>query len=131
MADTILTQLASMGAAPVDSRPRHKFTIPEKSRQFPTDPKSITFVPIRVEDEQDALKVAEAKGSPRSFQTELVRRSVVAVDGKPIDWSKGDDSWLEKASPKVREFVYLGYRKVNENEAEEKDAFLGSLEIEA
>jgi hypothetical protein len=130
MADVIATKLAAIDAPKQDNRPRYKYSIPEKSRQFPTDPKSVTFVPLRVEDEQDALKVAEAKGSTRSFQAELVRRSVVALDGKTINWEKGDDAWLERVSPKVRELIYIGYRKANENADEEKAAFLAGEEIE-
>jgi len=131
MAESIATKLKSLDTPAADTRPRHTFKVPEKSRQFPTDPKSITFVPIRVQDEQDAMKVAEAKGSPAAFQPELVRRSVVAVDGRAIDWGAGDDAWFDNCSAKVRELVYKAYRKVNENEAEETAAFLASLVIEA
>lgn len=108
-------------------RPKFRFTIPEKARQFPTDPAGITMRPITAAEERKANEVADGTGSPLAY--ELVRASVCEVDGKPIDWNTTDPEWLERASPKVRQLVFEAFAKVNRPAEEDTKAFLESQEI--
>lgn len=86
-----------------DDRPRFTFPIPESDRLYSTDPKSVTMVPLRISQEQDALKASRAAtGSESGYLNEALRRCVVAIDGKPVNWNEGGAEWLEKCSPKVR-----------------------------
>lgn len=122
-ADSILQALANPTP---DTRPRYTFDVPEDSRVYETDPKTITFVPIRVRDEQDAVKLAE---TGKNLGDELLRRSVVALDDKPVDWNTGGDGWIERVSPKTLELARLGYQDVNENRPSAKVGFLGSKRV--
>jgi hypothetical protein len=102
-------------------RPETTFTIPLASRVFPGDPTTVTFSPITARDELDASRAALAKGGTDAALThELVRRSVVKVDGKPVDRTGGapqkdsvPDDWINSTSPQVRSHLQDGFMVVN------------------
>ena len=108
-------------------RPTYKFTIPEKARQFETDPHSLTFRPCTADEERQANEVAQATRAPLPF--EMLRRSVCEIDGKPVDWSTPDPEWVERASPKVRDLAFQAFAKVNVPTKDEVDSFLASQEV--
>lgn len=113
------------------ANPRTTFTLPDAARG-PTDPKRLTYEPISLEMELDANKVATALGGGAARLTvELTKRSVVAVDGKPVSWEGEDPEWLEKASPKAREFAFRGFARVNRTSNEDDVAFLASEVVES
>lgn len=108
-------------------RPKFVFTVPEKVRQYPSDPKSITLSPITAGEEKDANDVADGAKTPLAY--ELVKRSTVEIDGKPIDWGKGDGDWLERCSPKVRQLVFAAFARVNQPGEDDTAAFLASEKV--
>lgn len=113
--------------APKGANPRVTRTIPESARALPGDPQKLTFALLTLDQEIDAGKVAEAAGGGNARLTsELTRRSVVAVDGKPIDWSGTDPEWLDRASPKVRQLAFKGFIATNRTTDDEDAAFLAS-----
>lgn len=109
-------------------RPRFTYTIPEKARQFPSDPKSITLSPITAGEEKDANDASDGAKTPLAY--ELVKRSAVAIDGKAIDWSKGDGDWLERCSPKVRQLVFEAFSRVNRPDEDATKDFLASEKVD-
>lgn len=110
-------------------RPSYKFTIPDKVRQFPSDPQSFSMRPITAGEERKANEIADGTKSPLAY--ELVRVSVDAVDGKPIDWGTSEPEWLERCSPKVRQLVFEAFARVNRPSDEDTKTFLDSQEIVA
>lgn len=121
------------GGIPADDRPLFDFTIPEQDRVYPTDPKMVTLVHVRIRDELDAAKISGAQGTGVSGTlVELVRRSVVEIDGKPVDWgAPGGAEWLERASPPARARIMDAYHEVHAPPSGEegKKAFLASKKV--
>lgn len=115
------------------ARPETRFEIPESSRTYPTDPKSVTMRPLTLREEMEAEKAAAAMGGTRRAEAaELVRRMVVAVDDKPVDWgSTGPNGpeWYERCSPKVRDIIAGAYLPLNVPSEEERQAFLASRRV--
>jgi hypothetical protein len=102
-------------------------TIPDSARQLPTDPKTLTFSILSLDQEMDATKVAEAAGGGNARLTvELTKRSVIMVDGKAIDWAGTDPEWLDRASPKVRQLAFKGFILLNRPTDDEDLSFLES-----
>lgn len=118
-----------------DGRIRFTYTIPESERAFETDPHTVTLVPLRVSEEMEAKKLAGAsRGGDRDTKEvmELMRRAVVAVDGKPVDWASPlGPEWLEQCSPQVRLRVLRAYNDVHVPKEENDADFFGSRIVEA
>lgn len=118
---------------PKDDRPRYTFTIPEEERVYLTDPHTFTVTHTRVSDEIEAGKIARALGGAEDLVLlEKVRRSVVEVDGKPVDWgAPGGAEWIERCSPQAREFVLLGYQAAHslKKGSVSRAAFLASMQV--
>ena len=113
--------------SPKSTEPRLTYTIPDSARALPKDPKKLTYVLLSIEMEIDADKAAAvAGGGERNVRRELVKRAVVAVDGKPVSWEGTDPEWYDGASPKVRELAWYGFVKTNRTTNAEDAAFLGS-----
>lgn len=132
MADQQIQQIdpSLLAATKQRKRPRYTFTIPPGSRLFDTDPTTVTFVPITVDEELIAVKTAKANGSAGASQ-ELIKITLVAADGKELDWGSGArDSLYEKASPPVRQHIIEAWTKVNTPPEEASKAFLGSMRVE-
>jgi len=117
---------------PRDDRPRYTYKVPDSKRSAAGDPHTVTLVALRVSEEIECEALAAAKsGSEPVWLTEAIRRSVVAVDGKPIDWSSpGGPEWYERTSAPVRNLIKKAFKRVNTaGEAAERD-FLGSESVE-
>jgi hypothetical protein len=115
--------------APTLPRPRYTFTVPEQVRSFPDDPHRFVMVPITVAEERKANDASEGMKTPLIL--ELVKHSVVEVDGKPLSWNGTERDWIERASPKVRDLVFAAFSKVNKPEQQEVDSFLATMQVEA
>jgi len=76
-------------------------------------------------DEQRAAMQADAKGERSSIYQELVRLSIVSVDGEKITQPyEALDGWNSKS----RSLVMEAYGALNNLEPEEVGSFLGSAE---
>jgi hypothetical protein len=125
-----------MNLMPKDDRPRFTFTIPPEERAYPTDPTRVTLVPLRVSEEMEAEKVAMAGPRDADMETlrglELVRRAVVAIDGKPVNWSSPlGPEWLERCSPQVRSRVRQAYNRVHMPREKNDAGFFDSMVVES
>ena len=120
---------SAVAHAPSKGRPRFTFTVPEACRINPDDPATLTMVPITLGEEQMALKAHNAGGLPLMY--ELAKMSLVAVDGRPLDWAGGArDTFLEKVSPPIRQLIQSAWAKVNVPAKEADEAFLASMRTE-
>jgi hypothetical protein len=121
-------------APPALERPRTTFTIPKGSRVFPGDPTTVTFSPVTARQEIDASRAAIVRGggTDASLTFELCRRSIVAVDGKEVDWSDGgktggvDSDWIDGTSPQCRALLSIAFVRANRPLKTDEDAFLAS-----
>ena len=113
-------------AAALSVGPRFTFTVPESARLLPTDPATITLKSITVAEEMRALKSAEVAGNIAAY--ELIKASIIEVDGKPLTWDGGaKDIFVEGLSPKVRQLIIKGHTKLHGTSDKEDDDFLGSM----
>jgi hypothetical protein len=121
---------------PAIERPRRTFTIPKVARVFAGDPSTVTFAPVTAGLEISANRAAVTRGggTDASLTLELCRRSVVAVDGKEVDWSdsgKADavsSDWIDATSPQVRLLLSRAFMQVNRPDAATEADFLASGE---
>lgn len=89
-------------------------TIPEAARQFESDPHEVTMRPLSVREEMDAAKMARLKDVPdAALPFELLRQSVIKIDGKPVSWDDDSTNWVEATSPKCRELLMKGFLTLN------------------
>ena len=109
------------------SRPQFKFKLPDKVRQFQSDPHSFTMRPITAAEERKANEISDGTKSPLVY--ELVRVAVCEVDEKPIDWNTTDPEWLERCSPKVRQLVFEAFGRINRPDEEDTKDFLDSQQM--
>lgn len=100
---------------------RHrKFTLPEGC--------NCSEVVIRETDgidEQDAAMRAESRGPRGTIFGELVRASVVSVDGKKVDQPFME---MERWNSRTRKLVLQGYQELNDTKDEEDAVFLATAE---
>jgi hypothetical protein len=117
-------------AMPADTRPRFEFKIPEKARLYPTDPKFGVMTTLRVSDELEATAIAQSKNfNPSVMKLEQLRRAVLEIDGKPIDWgAPGGAEWIERTSPPVRELLEKGFNQIHVPEEDVVKDFLASIQ---
>lgn len=118
-------------AAALDSkRARYEFTIPEKMRRWPTDPRVVELREITLAEEMAAAKAAGAEGI--RYVYEGLKHSVVSADGKPITWDAGGkEQFLEGCSPTVRELLTKAFGHLHQPPAAEADDFLASMALKA
>lgn len=131
-----MTEPSMMPLTSGDERPKFTFDIPAEERLFPTDPSSITLVPLRVSEEMEADKVAMAGPRDADVETlrglELIRRAVVMIDGKAVNWASPlGAEWLERCSPPVRSRVRQAYNRVHMPRVKNDDDFFGSMRVES
>lgn len=87
---------------------------------------SISVKEMTPDDEEMAHKLAEAKGKKEDgLGVELVRASIVAVDGKPVSTGFPE---FDKWNAKSRNFAAEAWRAVNGSTEDEKKVFLESAE---
>lgn len=87
---------------------------------------SITVKEMTAEDEELALKIAEAKGKKdEAIGMEMIRASISRVDGKPVPVGFPE---FDKWNAKSRNFAAEAWRAVNGSTDEEKASFLESAE---
>jgi len=133
MSDVPSAALTSVpGAGTARRGPRYHFVVPESERVFEHDPHKLTLVPLRVGEELEAGEIAtKAKGDANiAFMNEQVRRSVVAIDDKPVNWAGADAEWLERCGPKIRALARHACSLVNAPSASGSSDFLASVQIE-
>ena len=89
---------------PTLARVEITYTIPETCRIRETDPRVVVLRELTIAQETDAHAVAEGSRAP-TFQLpiELLRRSVVLADGKPVD-----PDWIDGVSSPCRELMGRG-----------------------
>jgi len=98
--------------------------IPEAVRQFESDPREVTMRPLSVKEEMDAAKMARLKEVPdAALPFELLRQSVVKIDGKPIGYDDDSSNWVESTSPKCRELLMKGFLNLNRLSDSKEDKF--------
>lgn len=116
-------------SGPDDTRPFLDFDIPESERMYETDPKMVTFRPLSAMQDQDAYNVAAVSNyNVAILSAERIRRSVVALDGQPVDQAGG---WFERCSPKTREVLQSLCSDVNDASAEGKAKAKASRRVRA
>jgi hypothetical protein len=140
----------SIEAALMAKIPKHTFTIPDEKwesvtdpvtgkteqklvskgvREFPTDPHTITLRQLTYAEETQAFAAAEARKT--SFNYEGAMRSVVAADGKPINWINNEkEIFFSGLSNKVRDLVIRAFAKVALPTVGEAQDFLASEVID-
>lgn len=118
---------------PADTRPRFEFDVPETARMYPEDPRKVVMVPLRVSDDLEASAIAQARSFNAAVLTlEQIRRSVVAIDGKQIDWAvPGGAEWIERTSPPLRDLLIKAYNKIHTAPEDASKAFLASMKAVA
>ena len=108
---------------PTLARATVTYTIPEAFRQFETDPKAVTMRPLSVREEIQAAKAARLTEVPdTALPYELLRASVVKLNGEQIDWSTSAPQWVEACSPKCREMLMKAFLRLNRNGEGDKAA---------
>jgi len=106
-------------------RATYTFTIPDGARIFPdSDPTSVVMQAYTMGQEIDAARAANATGAAQALEYELVRRSVIKVNGKAAD--QGGD-WLDKCSPPVLRLLCRALNKINFPSEADGKAFLDSM----
>jgi hypothetical protein len=61
---------------------------------------------------------------------ELLKLSLVAVDGKPLAWDQADqDRVLESVSPMVRQLLIDAFGEIHSPKEKDRDAFLASKKV--
>ena len=114
------------------NRTRTTFPIPPGVREWDSDPKTVTMVALTVREEIEANKVADGRGTGDvGLSYELLRRSVVAKDGKPIDPTGTDLDWVEGTSPKCRSLLLQAVLRMNRVSREDSDAFFKGAVVES
>lgn len=111
--------------APQISRPIFDFEIPEKDRQWETDPRRFSMMQTTTMQDLDAA--TEAGGDPGiKFLWARITRSLIEVDGKPYDQAlSGTDNF----SPQVREFLIIAFNEISGITAASRASFLASKKI--
>lgn len=94
--------------APQLDIPVFTYTIPEKSRMWKKDPKTVTIRQYTLGQELDATDEAPDGGA--KFEYALLQRTVVALDGKPVDQGS---NFLHDFSPPVRVHLRTCLNKAN------------------
>lgn len=93
--------------------------------------KSFTIRETNGEDEDRAAMLAKAKGGAASMMEELVRLSIVEVDGEAVNAEPGVPyAAFDKWNSKTRTFVLNAYKRLNSlSEADDAENFLASGEV--
>lgn len=100
------------------SRPTKTYKIPASSREWPTDPESVTLRSWTAGQEVDALRVVSGR-----FEFELLDRIIVKVNGKPADQGV---SIMAGFSPKVRGLLVLALDDMGVPSKKDREDFLSS-----
>lgn len=78
-------------------------------------------------DEEQASKITEAKGEDKHMN-ELVRMSLVEVDGEPVNVDGVPFNGLDTWSSRTRQMVSIAFQKLNTVANEDIKDFLDSME---
>lgn len=114
--------MTALFSPPALDVPVHTFTIPEKDRRWKDDPKTFKLREYTVQQELDAMGVAK---SGTQLEYELLQRTLIETDGKPVD--QGTNS-LAKYSNATRKRMQQALNKINMPDEESTEAFLKSQE---
>ena len=108
-------------------RPIYTFDVPEYM-QRDVGVKTISLVELTANEELMAAK--RARNDQAATMYELVKASVVAVDGKPLTLSDGTvDTWMDQANPKLRTLVTQAYNSLHTIQEADAMVFLKSRRV--
>lgn len=108
------------------ARPRFEFTIPESERDYPSDPRTVTFQLISIAEENMANQAAESTKNP--FAYEALKHAVVAANGSPVTWDAGaKERFIEGCSAKVRTLLLRAFERLHAPSAKGSDDFFASM----
>lgn len=113
------------------SRPaiRYSFTVPARSRSWPSDPEKVVMQPITVAEQTRAAEIAGGIGL--RFAYESMKASIVEANGTPVTWEDGGkEKFLEGCSPAVRELLLAAYHKIHNPPDRDSEDFLASMTTE-
>lgn len=109
--------------------PRTTFTIPEKLREWPGDPTTITMRQTTVAEE--LMAVTSAGGNPIKYAQEVAKHSLIEADGKKLTWENEEKTrFFEACSPKVRGLIGKAYDKLHIAPDDDVTAFLESAKTQ-
>lgn len=123
----VQSPLAAVPAPQAQRGPRYTYKVPKSARTFPTDPESITIVPLTLEQDMHGNRLLDQ--SKNVF--DKIKLAVVAVNGKPVAWGAEMDKAIDGMSPKCRELLGKAYAQIHAPDEKESEDFLGSLAVEA
>jgi len=110
---------------PQISRPIFDFEIPEKDRQWPSDPSRFSMMQTTTMQDLDAATEAGGDLGIR-FLWARITRALIEVDGQPINPALSPtDNW----SPQVREYLILAFNEISGISGQGKKDFLASKKI--
>lgn len=105
------------------------FPLPQGAGKRRVDVESITIREVNGKDEELAETWSQAKGKQGNTLVELLRLSIVKVNGVAVPQPFGDfDGW----NSRTRKFAMDAFAEINGTTKDEKDAFLaGAVEEDA
>lgn len=102
----------------------YTYTIPEKYRGG-EKPATVTLKKLRGEDQEMAIDRAGMKLA--KLGGELVKQSIVAFDGQPVDWSTdGVNTVWNQLDPKARDLITSAYNRLHQTTEEEAQSFFAT-----
>ena len=108
-----------------DNRPVYEFTIPKK---YANGISSIALVKLSLREEMAATE--RGKNSSRKVATEMIKASLIEVNGKRLDIANAeDDEVWATMDPQIRSFVLLAYGQLHNVEDEDAESFLASQKV--
>jgi hypothetical protein len=107
---------------------RYTYTIPEKYRNG-EKPETVTIKKISGDDQEMAIERAGMKLA--KLGGELVKQSIVAFDGVPVDWAvDGVNAVWNKLDPKARDLITSAYNRLHQTTEEEAQSFFATEKVE-
>lgn len=107
----------------------HEFTLPV-SMKWDGGPAKVGMRQLTAGEE---IQVSRVGGFDlMKTQHEATKRSIVEIDGKKVDWGKGEvDELWEACGPKVRTLLISAFNRISGATEEESNGFFDSMETRA
>jgi hypothetical protein len=121
-----MSQLAAVPVPQTQRGPRFTYKVPASARIFPTDPESVTLVPLTLEQDMHGNRLLDQ--SKNVF--DKIKLAVVAINGKVLSWGPEMDKAIDGMSPKCRELLGRAYAQIHAPDEAEAEDFLGSRSVE-
>lgn len=108
------------------SRTKYTYTIPSGDK---IGTETVTLIALTAEEEMMATR--RARGDQIRLAFELVKSSLVAVDGKELKPTDGSlDRVWDKLHPQARGFIMQAYGQIHSPKEDDSTTFLASCQIE-